>query len=1017
MGMKGKRTLQLRRYQHHLVFECLESRNLLAADPLAAATAAPHHDHDVVAHPGDYNQDGLVDAADYGVWRDNLGQTGPELRADGNRDNVVDAIDYDIWRNNFGFNDARPNAGVILHSGDYLPDIAANPTHTLTHHWTTTDSQSRVLIPAGATVLLSGAVAVDELRVEGTLIFDPAADVQLTATTILVGSTGSLVVRPEPGATHEIVFRDLPIDTSVDLEQITHGLIVLGEVDVAGEAKTSYLNLASSIAAGDRTIELTERPTNWAIGDRIVLPDSSPLSVHRGYDQREVRTITAIYGKVITLDRPVSFAHEGIRDYQGNVIALPPIANLSRSVKFRSENPEGIRGHTMFTEGAKVSIQYAELIELGRTRAADFLDSSVVKDGELLHEGQNQTGRYAIHLHHNETPATLIGNVIDGSPKWGIAIHSSHENVIAQNVVVDAIGAGIVTEDGNETNNHIVGNYIIGSTGSGGSLLSRGGGLTPKVVGDGTSENPFRTSSDVGHEGAGIWMHGQANSVADNIVLNSRTGITTWSRLTPDLEFPGVGLDNPRNHIFPEFSGNTIWYSIAGLVFDGVGHPEIVRIADTTVYGAAGSGIDISYSGEFDFDDLTVIGVNFPNSYGIHHQFLTGIRGRNWNIQNMGTGASFSTNFDIADSFFANISSNIANINSNAIESDAVIVGTIRNVTHARAIYSIASLWEPITAFVSHIEPRAMYVFDHNGVAGDDFQLLMREQAADFLVPSSGMSDDAITGMQTIQTAGGPVNTSHNTRLSPAGVTNGDLWATYGVALAGRVAPAAATTRDNILGLLTPIPTDTTRPGIGEIAVEYLSATSVLIKWHTDEPATSTVEYDLDQLTPYHFGRFTPANRSLKTEHAVVIRDLKPNSLYAFRPYSQDGSGNMGFVWGINFGMALPTFHTGQALVVQHLTATEMTANSARILWFTSLPVRSRLEFFVHEGDRVLYRTAIEASPPLVHSVELEGLQPGTRYGMRVLTIDENGVETIFDRQYFDTDISRTEEASVVAII
>lgn len=51
---------------------------------------------------GDYNGDGIVNIADYTVWRDTLGATGIGLAADGNRDQVVDALDYGVWRSNFG---------------------------------------------------------------------------------------------------------------------------------------------------------------------------------------------------------------------------------------------------------------------------------------------------------------------------------------------------------------------------------------------------------------------------------------------------------------------------------------------------------------------------------------------------------------------------------------------------------------------------------------------------------------------------------------------------------------------------------------------------------------------------------------------------------------------------------------------------------------------------------------------------------------------------------------------------
>ena len=50
---------------------------------------------------GDYNGDGIVDAADYTVWRDSLGST-TALAADGDNNHVIDQADYDIWKTNFG---------------------------------------------------------------------------------------------------------------------------------------------------------------------------------------------------------------------------------------------------------------------------------------------------------------------------------------------------------------------------------------------------------------------------------------------------------------------------------------------------------------------------------------------------------------------------------------------------------------------------------------------------------------------------------------------------------------------------------------------------------------------------------------------------------------------------------------------------------------------------------------------------------------------------------------------------
>ena len=53
--------------------------------------------------PGDFNHNGIVDAADYTVWRNALGQSVANgSGADGNFDGVVDGLDYGVWQNNFG---------------------------------------------------------------------------------------------------------------------------------------------------------------------------------------------------------------------------------------------------------------------------------------------------------------------------------------------------------------------------------------------------------------------------------------------------------------------------------------------------------------------------------------------------------------------------------------------------------------------------------------------------------------------------------------------------------------------------------------------------------------------------------------------------------------------------------------------------------------------------------------------------------------------------------------------------
>lgn len=72
----------------------LELSNLQFIDLVRVPTAP--------ALAGDFNADGTVDAADYLVWRDTLGQMAAGLAADGDASGTVDVADYELWRAHFG---------------------------------------------------------------------------------------------------------------------------------------------------------------------------------------------------------------------------------------------------------------------------------------------------------------------------------------------------------------------------------------------------------------------------------------------------------------------------------------------------------------------------------------------------------------------------------------------------------------------------------------------------------------------------------------------------------------------------------------------------------------------------------------------------------------------------------------------------------------------------------------------------------------------------------------------------
>ena len=85
----------------------------LGPPPGAWQTYSPSHDNGFKTYviaaatdlPGDFNGNSIVDAADYTVWRNNLG-TDFDLHGNGNEEGdsegVVDLADYSTWTSNYG---------------------------------------------------------------------------------------------------------------------------------------------------------------------------------------------------------------------------------------------------------------------------------------------------------------------------------------------------------------------------------------------------------------------------------------------------------------------------------------------------------------------------------------------------------------------------------------------------------------------------------------------------------------------------------------------------------------------------------------------------------------------------------------------------------------------------------------------------------------------------------------------------------------------------------------------------
>jgi len=196
-------------------------------------------------------------------------------------------------------------------------------------------------------------------------------------------------------------------------------------------------------------------------------------------------------------------------------------------VTLKSENPAGVRGHTLFTEDADVRIHGATFADLGRTF------------GDPLDPVTNHIGRYAVHLHHLRGLPDLLGSPqfefvgcqVLRSRKWGLAIHDSHCGLVTDNLFDGGRGAGIAFEFGNEF----------------GNIVSRN---TVRNITAGTHLDKFELGAirDGDSDGAGIWGRSVSNDVTENVVEDCALGISFWARINALLPFPdapGIFSDYP----------------------------------------------------------------------------------------------------------------------------------------------------------------------------------------------------------------------------------------------------------------------------------------------------------------------------------------------------------------------------------------------------------------------------------------------------------------------------------------
>jgi G8 domain len=530
---------------------------------------------------------------------------------------------------------AQPDR-FVTHT-DRIPNFAHAPTIVSARagSWSDSGTWTPARLPSSRdVVLVAHDVAYDSLTgvadvigvgPGGRLAFATSQHTRLRAGILLVMPDGTLEVGTpqQPVAadvTAEIVIGNRPLNLAADPDQWGTGLIAVdGRVTMHGAPKApTFARTEVEPLAGQTVIQLERAVTGWRAGDEVFLPDSREVGENDKFndayalhvDRARIESISAD-GRLVTVSPPLKYHHRGARNADGTPTVLedgtkllPHVGNMTRNVVIRSESASGTRGHTVYTHRADVRIAYVQFQDLGRTRTT------------ALDPTTNHIGRYPLHIHHvwgstNDANAgyqfELVGNAVNDSLKWPIAVHGSHFGLIQGNVVFggsELTGAGIAVEDGSESENRFESNFV---------AVIRG------------FANARETGSDSNTPGSGaecFWAAGFNNRFIDNVASTCRNPFQQIVAGPGFKFFAPAATTTVRN---PRFRGADMTNDAetADVILQ---RQPLLEFRGNEVYGGSAAGFTAWHLGT-DGYDLPVVKESIISNFRVWHVYQAAI----WN--------------------------------------------------------------------------------------------------------------------------------------------------------------------------------------------------------------------------------------------------------------------------------------------------------------------------------------------------------------------------------------------------
>jgi cell migration-inducing and hyaluronan-binding protein len=453
---------------------------------------------------------------------------------------------------------AAQNGPAHQHAEDAAADVAAPAGVERTVRWSDPAAWPDGKVPAegdAVTIARGTEVVLDveppalrSLTVDGKLSFSDAADIELKTEWIYLRG-GELQIGSE--AQPYTRKATITLTDNVPGENVNtmgdRGIMLMrGRLSLHGDRENAWSKLAKTAPAGSAQIEVLDAST-WRPGDEIVLASTD-------FDPRqaEKRTVAAIEGNVITLDRPLEYMHFG--EITFGVDERGEVGLLTRNIRIQaSDDAERsyFGGHIMAMPGSRVQVAGVELRRMGQHLTL---------------------ARYPMHWHlAGDAQGQYIKNsAIHDTYSRCVTVHGTNNALVQNNVTYNTVGHCFFLEDGIETGNQFVRNLGI-QTKCHPTMPCEPTNLTlAHQSTTGQASEQILIPSD--NTASTFWITNPDNIYRDNVAAGSdQIGFWLAFPQHPTGEFEGSEISKktwPRRTKLREFTGNTAHSNFDGLMFD-----------------------------------------------------------------------------------------------------------------------------------------------------------------------------------------------------------------------------------------------------------------------------------------------------------------------------------------------------------------------------------------------------------------------------------------------------------------